>query len=284
MLSKTRTGKHLILHLHSITSSGVPFSKAEYSVFKYGSRKISLKMGKELGKSLAGFLTEFNCSEMQDIILYSSPYDSIPTSSLYLTEHCYEHIRNATPFNCRMGKVNRLNTYAENYGAMSAVERFALISRDTYSFKEIPDPNDLLLFVDDVSITGTHQKVIENLLDIHNMPNKCLFVYYGKLTDNSPPQIEAELNSSSVNGYLSLAELVLSGDYVPTTRAIKYILSFGSVDLALFFGLINKRCPSFFSELLMLASANKYDKIAAYSGNIKAIADMVRNQSDQVLT
>jgi hypothetical protein len=241
-------------------------------------------MGKELGNSLAGFLREFNCSEMQDIILYSSPYDAIPTSSLYLTEHCYEYIRNATPYKCRMGKINRLNTYSENYGAMSAEERFALISRDTYSFKEIPDTNHLLLFVDDVSITGTHQKVIENLLEIHNMPNKCLFVYYGKLTDNCPPQIEAELNSSSVNDCLSLAELVLSGDYVPTTRAIKYILSFNSDDLALFIGLINKTCHSFFSELLMLALANKYDKIAAYSGNIKSIADMVRNQSDLVHT
>lgn len=262
------------IHLHSLTANHIPFSKDDYSEFKFGNKSIATRMGQELGIYLSDYLNKNNSAERREIIFYSSPYDYIPTSSLYLTESCFNVVQSVTGFGCIMGKINRLNTYADNYGLMDAEERFALISRDTYDFSELPDPEKLLIFVDDISITGTHQRVIENLLAEHRIPNPRVFVYYAMLIDNSPPQIEEHLNSSKIMNHHSLASLILSGHFAPTTRAIKFILSLNLRDLEQFYITIKSTDANFFTQMLKLARANKYHTMTEFRYSFNFIEEL----------
>jgi hypothetical protein len=60
--------------------------------------------------------------------------------------------------------IKRCQTHTEDYGALSAIERFNLVKSDTYEFIEISSIKDLCIFIDDISISDTHQRVIEKLL------------------------------------------------------------------------------------------------------------------------
>ena len=47
----------------------------------------------------------------------------------------------------KLGKINRSQSYTEDYGAMNAIERFDLIKNDTYSFFDEPEENSLCILI-----------------------------------------------------------------------------------------------------------------------------------------
>jgi len=78
----------------------------------------------------------------------------------------------------------RCQTYTEDYGALSAEERFNLIKNDTYKLITVPAKDDLCIFIDDISITGTHQRVVEDLLDSSGIETNSFFLYFAKLSNS----------------------------------------------------------------------------------------------------
>jgi hypothetical protein len=246
----------------------MPFDISEYSQFKYGNRRIARKMAEDLSECI---VTELSKHSMQHVVVYSSPLDVIPTSSYYLTEYCVDFVRSKIQAECSVSKIKRLTTYADNYGLMSADERLRLISDDTYSFQSMPADNALLLFLDDVSITGTHQRVIEALLEKHQINNTSLFFYYATLVDDSHPSIEEYLNSYQVSDYETLATVVLDKSWGVTTRAVKYILSLSADDLHRFIAIVHAHKPLFASDTLRLAFANSYHTMPEYKSSIEIL-------------
>ena len=80
---------------------------------------------------------------------------------------------------------------------MIAEERFNLIKNDTYELLNIPAVEDICIFIDDISITGTHQRVVEKLLKDNFIETKSLFLYYAKLSNSAIcPSFENHLNYS----------------------------------------------------------------------------------------
>ena len=219
--------------VHSIGNKDQPgISPIDYSKFKYGDNIIAEKFGNEL---FDFFLREFLSiciQKKRTIVIYSSPYSFLPTSSLLMTiaffNRLKHYISSVIKIDCevKIGKINRNHSYTSDYGAMSATERFELIQNDTYNLGELPGPDDILFFLDDISITGTHQLVIEKLLDTHGILNESFFLYYAKL-DNAfiDPSFENELNYAYVKTVETLLPVILSAQFQNTTRTTKFILS-----------------------------------------------------------
>ena len=214
-----------------------------------------------------------------NFLIYSSPYAQIPTSSYYLTQSFYlsfydylqkNQIKN---INVQFCKVKRCQTYTEDYGALCAEARFNLIKNDTYEFTDIPTSDDVCIFIDDISITGTHQRVIEKLLNESLIVTKSLFLYFAKL-DNPEvcPSFENTLNFSFTSDVNSLLVVVFSEFYKITTRTTKYILSLQPSDLDYLLDKIklHKRY-SVLNDLVEMSYANEYNHIELYKQNLHTL-------------
>jgi FMN phosphatase YigB (HAD superfamily) len=270
--------------VHSINDTAIiPFNKEEYSKFKFGDSHIAQKYGIELFEYFRNSLLPELIVKHNNFLIYSSPYVQIPTSSYYMTQAFYsafsDHLKNIQLKNStvKICKIKRCQTYTEDYGALSAEARFNLIKNDTYEFVDIPTLGDVCIFIDDISITGTHQRVIENLLYDGLIETSSIFLYYAKL--NNPeicPSFENELNYSFIADIINLTELILSDAYKITTRTTKKILSLPTKDLEYLLGKINQHEKySILNELVEMSHANEYNNIELYMQNLKTLKQYV---------
>jgi hypothetical protein len=176
-LIHTRNAMHTIRDVEMI-----PFSREDYSKFKFGSYTLAKKFGVDLFEYFKTSHLNKLVSNFKKIIVYSSPYMQIPTSSYYLTDTFYNAFRNylaskkIETVKLEFGKIERCQTYTEDYGALTAEERYNLIKNDTYKLITAPSKDDLCIFIDDISITGTHQRVVEHLIDSNGIETNCFFL------------------------------------------------------------------------------------------------------------
>ncbi len=261
--------------VHSIReNTNYPFSPEEYSKFKFGDREVAAKFSAELFHYFIASDFFENSQFPSNLIIYSSPYSQVPTSSYYLARGFFELLKShldklGVKTRLRFGKINRCQTYTQDYGAMDASERYNLIKNDTYSFSEIPKNEERCIFIDDISITGSHQLVVESMLFKNKCTNESLFLYYAKLDDLSiPASIENELNFFFVDSIQKLLEVALAESFSFTTRMIKYVLNACEEDFELFFdSLLDKGREDLIFDFHKLALSNKYETIDGYQKN-----------------
>jgi hypothetical protein len=270
--------------VHSIVETNqLGFSPVDYSKFKYGDISIAQKFGNELFDYFLRDILNSNHALPKSFIVYSSPYFFLPTSSLHMTKAFYDRFvgfakeHHELINDIKIGKIDRCHSYTSDYGAMTAEERFELIKNDTYKFNELPDSKSTLLFLDDISITGTHQLVIENLLEENGIKNNCLFLYYAKLDNKGiPPNFENELNYAHIKNVHDLIPLILSENFQNTTRTTKYILSLPAAHLNLLFdALLDQDKKELLEELLDGALQNDYHLEESYALNIDCLKNRV---------
>ena len=271
LLKNHRNSLHVINDINTI-----PFSAEEYSKFKFGSYSIANKFGMDLFEYFKAFHFDKLVYGHRNIIVYSSPYMQIPTSSYYLTHTFYKALKQylvakgIETIKIEFGKIERCQTYTEDYGALTAEERFNLIKNDTYKLITFPTKDDLCIFIDDISITGSHQRVVEHLLDSCGIETNSFFLYFAKLSNSDVcPSFENYLNYQFINEFTKLFELIISDDYRITTRTTKYILSQKTENLAeLINFLIRKEKFELLSQLITMSYANEYNKIELYQHNL----------------
>jgi hypothetical protein len=262
--------------VHSFSEISVPFNKESFSEFKYGNTQIAKNMAIELVHFFKKNL--LNEKVKKKYIIYSSPYSQIPTASLFLTQYFIEILKNENPeLNLNIDKIERKNTYSQDYGLMNAAQRFQLIAKDTYSLNHLPDKDAILIFIDDVSITGTHQRVIEKLISKYSIENEVTFLYYAKLLNDSDPKFESQLNNFKIKKWDDLAKLMLSSVFKFNTRTIKYLLSLDNEEFYLMINVLQKNKPQLISNLLVLAESNNYYKIEAYKNNFMELKKYLNN-------
>lgn len=271
--------------LHKIKDiENLPLYPEQYSKFKFGDYSIALKYGQELFDFFKSELMNDLIKTHKSFIIYSSPYAKIPTASFYLTqifiESFQKYLTNSgnNGIVVKMGKIDRCQTYHQDYGAMNAEERYNLIKNDTYKIESNPTVNCVCIFIDDISITGTHQKVVENLLSKNKINSKSVFLYYA-LLDNPEvcPTFENTLNYAYMNDFDKLVQILKSDTYKITTRATKYILSINKEDLAMMFIHIPvNQMYSFWEEIIKMSYLNDYNNMEAYIENLRTIEAQVQ--------
>lgn len=258
---------------HDISNPGeIPFDAALYSRFKFGDGMIARDFGTELGRHFVARHGEDLLRE-EDIVFAPSPFNAIPTASnamsLFFMEEVnrflFKHKRKAL----LQSKIHRYKTYSVDYGNLDLEERIRLISSDTYHLDRRFLENRMVLFIDDIKITGSHEFIIKKQLEEEQIKGKFMFVYYAQLTNKDiPANFENYLNYYSIKERKDLVEVINNDNFIMNTRIIKYILKSEPEELIGFItALKEERLP----EMVHYAIGNNYHLMEDYTQNLNQI-------------
>lgn len=212
------------------------FDPKEYSKFKYGSKNAARNFGFELSRSFIAsnqFLEFIQNLNGRQVVVISAPYLFTPTSTkalvdyflLYFNKKIISLHQNA----CELSQIYRKTSYSSDYGNMNQAERDAAISSDSFYIDYNFLKDKFVLFIDDIKITGAHERRIQSLVDKcpSNLNFDCGYLYFAALKSESDiePQIESYLNTKFLtNGLLSIDNIIKNEEFQFNTRVVKYIL------------------------------------------------------------
>ena len=201
------------------------FDPDDYSRFKFGDGDVA----KRFGEALADGFIKHQLLEKpveQQMVVISSPYSFIPTATFamktwfvyrlnrWLIQHCFPVVQEA--------KVNRTITYKEDYGELDAQQRINLIGNDSFHIDSGFLKDKALLFLDDIKITGSHERMIMKMVSGYGLSNDIFMLYFAELVNNSiHPNIENYLNYHCVKSIFDLEPIIKSREFVINTRIVK---------------------------------------------------------------
>lgn len=271
--------------LHKIdNTSDFGFDPNDYSRFKFGDDKVSQKFGRDLAKGfIADFLEDNLISEQ--IVVISSPYCFIPTATFAMKNAFVYELNHWLVENGRLvvqeAKVHRTITYKDDYGELSAEDRMKLIGNDSFHIDKGFLEDKILFFLDDIKITGSHERMILKMVKEYGLKNDIYMLYFAELINhNIHPSIENHLNYHEVKSIFDLDSIVKSGNFCFNTRIVKYILNYDFNSFSLF---IDRQTEDFITSLYNLALGNSYHTIECYSENLNFLKNYVINKNYKLI-
>lgn len=244
-----------VFSLHKIYAHNeIPFSELAYSRFKFGDGEAANHFGHALGLA---FIQQYHYQLLckQQIVVLASPFSGIPTASFYMKNAFVKELNRYLAAEQKNvveeAKIYRNTTYRIDYGNLSAEERIELIGNDSF-YTDVNFLKDkFLIFIDDIRITGSHQKVIELMMAQQQMTNPHCFVYFAELANpDIHPSIENYLNYFKVKTPDDLRSFIFSNHFCFNTRVVKFLLS---------------AAPEIFSELMLEAPSNFTENLADWA-------------------
>jgi hypothetical protein len=266
--------------LHKIYSgTEFPFSPADYSKFKFGDKNVSRKFGFALA---TGFIKEhLSVHPIENqIVVVSSPYDFIPTATFamknYFVQKLNEYLVEKGLPVVQETKIHRTVTYKEDYGALSAEQRLKLISNDSFHMDFHFVNGKTVIYMDDIKITGSHEKVVRKMLgeNNHEISTDKVFVYFAELANPKvDPTVENTLNYYFVKDLYSLDKVLKNEDWIPNTRVVKYILKESNGE---HFDIFLQLQPlKIMQTIYHLAIGNSYHTMDEYKNNIGKVRKLL---------
>ncbi len=259
--------------LHKITKAdSFSFDADAYSRFKFGDGLVSEKFGIDLARGFIETHLKENPISKQ-LVVISSPFCFIPTATFAMKNHFVFELNRWLADNnlpvVQEAKVHRTITYKEDYGELNAEERINLIGNDSFHIDAGFLEDKVLVFLDDIKITGSHERMITRMLEEYQLKNDVYLLYFAELTNKEiHPNIENYLNYFAVKSIFDLKTIIDSEHFVINTRLVKYILNSEKTVFNLF---IEDQSSNFIDLLYNMAIGNSYHTIEAYSENIEII-------------
>ncbi|MDB5128711.1 phosphoribosyltransferase family protein [Mucilaginibacter sp.] len=261
-------------HIHHDTSFG--FDADDYSRFKFGDGAVS----KDFGTALAdGFITEYLSDNRvtKQIVVISSPYSFIPTATFAMKDWFVYRLNHwlaeqGLPV-VQETKVHRTITYKEDYGELNAEQRMNLIGNDQFHIDKDFLMDKTLLFLDDIRITGSHERMIMKMVKAYGLSNDIHMLYFAELINTDiHPNVENYLNYHHVKSIFDLDGIIKSGNFCINTRIVKYILNYSFDGFCVF---IENQSVAFITQLYNMALGNGYHTIEAYEQNLNFIKKLL---------
>lgn len=266
--------------LHQIHHTEVfGFDPDAYSRFKFGDSLVAKEFGEQLADGfISGYLQD-NFIDKQ-IVVISSPYSFIPTATFAMKDHFIHQLNRWLVDNGGMvvqeAKVHRTITYKEDYGALSAEERMSLIGNDSFHIDKHFLDHKTLLFLDDIRITGSHERMILKMVDEYGMKNDIHLLYFAELANKEiHPNVENLLNYHQVKSIFDLDGIIKGGSFCFNTRIVKYILNSDFNSFSVF---IHNQTEEFINMLYNLSLGNGYHTIDAYAVNLNYIKNQINTK------
>lgn len=256
------------------------FDPDAYSRFKFGDENVARQFGEELADGfIRAHLQEEAAAEQ--LVVISSPYSFIPTATFSMKTYFVHRLNRWLADRGRMviqeAKVHRTITYKEDYGALSAAERMSLIGNDSFHIDAQFLADKTLLFLDDIRITGSHERMILKMAAEYGLQNKVYLLYFAELSNPEiHPRIENHLNYHQVKTIFDLGPIINGGAFSFNTRLVKYILNCEFSRFSIF---INNQSAEFVNMLYNLAIGNGYHTIDAYQLNLKYIKNQINTNT-----
>jgi hypothetical protein len=277
--------QHHIYSLHKIISNtSFGFSAVDYSTFKFGDDKVASQFGRELAD---GFIRDVLKEKRihQQLVVLSSPYSFIPTATFALKNYFVFQLNRWLADNnlpvVQEAKVHRTITYKEDYGALDAEQRLSLISNDSFHIDSAFLKDKVLVFLDDIKITGSHERMISKMIAEHGLKNEVFMLYFAELANATiHPNIENYLNYHEVKTIFDLDKIVNSGHFCINTRIVKYILNYPHQDFCTF---IEYQSKTFINQLYDMALGNSYHTMDSYLLNLNYIKSLLFTNEKLIL-
>ncbi len=270
--------------LHKINKeASFPFCPDSYSRFKFGDEIAA----KQFGEALAdGFIKEYLLQNYpkQQLVVVSSPYSFIPTATFAMKNYFVFRLNRWLAAHClpvvQETKVHRTITYKEDYGELNAEERMRLIGNDSFHIDSEFLQGKIILFLDDIRITGSHERMIIKMADAYGLSNEMYLLYFAELTNaDIHPNVENVLNYHFVKSIFDLESIISSDSFFMNTRLVKYILNYDFKTYRVF---IQKQPEAFVNELYDMALGNGYHTIEAYQKNLSFISEHLLSKQKQI--
>lgn len=261
-------------------SSTYGFSPEEYSKFKYGSKNIAKKFGYILAER---FIAQYGPAlKNKQLVVIPSAFSHIKTAShvmeTFFVDKLNFHLFKTDQPPVEQAKIYRTVTYREDYGEMSAEERYNLIKGDKFHIDKTFLENKVLIFIDDIKITGTHERIIINMLNGFDITNDCYMLYFAELKDpDINPKIENYLNQHFVKNLHDLEIVIKEETFEFNTRVVKFILNSEHFECISF---LKKQSQEFIRDLFYLAIGNFYGQFNDYKRNLAYIQNLIERMED----
>ncbi len=256
------------------------FNADDYSRFKFGDDKVAKSFGKELANGfIKDFLEDSNINEQ--IVVISSPYCFIPTATFAMKNYFVYQLNHWLAENNRLvvqeAKIHRTITYKEDYGELNAEDRLKLIGNDSFHIDKDFLKEKVLFFLDDIKITGSHEKMILKMVKEYGLINDVFMLYFAELINNEiHPNIENYLNYHCIKNVFDLDEVIKSGNFCFNTRIVKYILN---CDFNTFKIFLECQNDGFVQDLYNLSLGNSYHLIESYNENFDFLKNYIINKN-----
>ena len=269
-------------HIQDVRNFG--FDPDDYSRFKFGDDQVARRFGEALADGFIRNFLEDNL-EGEQIVVISSPYCFIPTATFAMKNYFVYRLNHWLVENSRMvvqeAKVHRTITYKEDYGALSAEDRLKLIGNDSFHIDKDFIKDKVLFFLDDIKITGSHEKMILKMVKEYGLKNDIFMLYFAELVNHDiHPNIENHLNYHQIKFITDLDEVIKSGNFRFNTRIVKYILN---CDFNSFLLFMERQTEEFITELYNLSLGNSYHTIESYSKNLNFIKNYLKNKNYKLI-
>ena len=178
------------------------FNAKDYSKLKFGDISVADKYGKEL----AHFIFKKHKSKLltKKVIVSESAYNYIKNAASLITDSFFNELNillsNFKSDLLKRIKINRDIPYTADYGSLNKEERESLLSQDNFTLDTDFCKDSFLIFIDDVYISGTHHRKLEEMLQKYSIDEKnCIGLYYGEYLEKFDYDIEAKLNFAEIN-------------------------------------------------------------------------------------
>lgn len=250
------------------------FNPADYSRFKFGDESVAKTFGTALADSFIREHLEVD-PVAQQIVVLSSPYSFIPTATFAMKTYFSYRLNRWLAENefpvIQETKVHRTITYKEDYGELNAEQRLNLIGNDSFHIDKDFLKDKTLIFLDDIRITGSHERMIMKMVNEYGLDNEIYMLYFAELANGEiHPNIENYLNYHQVKNIFDLDRIVKDGSFRTNTRIVKYILNYDFGGFRIF---LENQTNDFINELYDMALGNGYHTIEAYSQNLNFIKE-----------
>ncbi len=267
---------------HIITDDKkMSFSRKDYSWFKYGSKTIARKFGRELAgefiksKQFVDIVTKYKDKQ---IVICSSPYQFIPTATFAMKDYFIgklnEKLIEYGVNSAEECKIYRVCSYLTDYGSMSVEERHERITGDNFHIDATFLKDKLVIFLDDIKITGAHERRIRKLIADSKLDCDYMFMYFASLeNENIDPKIEDKLNLYAISNLLDINYIIRNQEFILNTRVTKFILKSDEDEFKNF---INYQSEHFQEVLYRNAIGNGYHKSEQFSNNIECLRKIIQ--------
>lgn len=275
-MNQTAFAAHTFTNLET-----APFNINEYSRLKFGCGKAARAMGYELAEEY--FNTHTDDLIANRVLVFPSPYNHVKNAASIMTEHFIDKLNellvNACGRHVESSIIHRKVSYTSDYGFLSKAKRKGLIDGDSFYLNREFLEDKLLVFIDDVKITGTHEDKLVEVLAANKIENYSHFLYYAQYNGNSP-KIESELNFAYMKDINTYLEMCSKSDHHVIIRPIKYVLG-QKPDEAV--KIISQLPEHTLTKMYHGCLAEGYYKIPSYQANFAfLVAETKKRQYDNL--
>lgn len=247
------------------------FDAKHYSRFKFGDDTYAREYGEQLA---AAIYTRHKAQLIaKGAVVIPSPYNYVPNAATTMCKHFVRKLNHflvgANGQHVDYSIIHRKVSYINDYGYLDAATRKSLIDNDEFYFVKEYYKDRIIIFIDDVCISGTHERKLIELMAEADVNNTTIFGYYGTYSGEDPT-IESRINFAAIRNSRDFIELVREcKDYNIIVRPLKYILEhFTEADIHDLFAVLT---PSQQRDVYAGCLGEGYYKIPKYQKNFNLL-------------